>query len=256
MNADRIDATRTPILVAGLHRRNDRRQAIQEQMDKQCVTNVQFAADLGLVVDWKSWQQAEIERLATKLFSWCVPESANPFWNRCLKLGEIACTLTHWNIWTYAHEQRFPCLIVVEDDAELLSGFDRREEAIASLFSIDTCWDLLFLGRERLEPDRGRVGRFTYPGFSYCTHGYALSQSGIRSLLGTSLPDCIIPVDEFLPAMYMRHPREDICECFPQRITAYGLAEDIVGVKSDAYWGSDTEDSPVACDGKGSHEAG
>jgi len=236
----------TPIIIAGLRRRTDRRMAIQSQLANRWPKEPLFASDLGLVADWSEWDQATINKFSGRTFPWRMTGSSNPWWNRDLKLGEIACTLTHWNIWKYAWDQNFPQLIVLEDDAELLPGFYECEGVIADLSTADSWWDLLYLGRERLEPDSSAFRNFRRPGFSYCTFGYVLSRHGIWSLLETRLADCVIPVDEFLPAMYLKHPRNDVNLRFPPQIHAYGLAGDIVSTKNDAAWGSDTEESPFA----------
>lgn len=235
----------TLISVIGLDRRPDRRQSISRQLDLLKVANVQFAVDLHLAVDWRDWGSTEIKQLRQKAFSWCIPKSSNPWWNRGLKLGEIACSLTHWNIWKHLHEQGVAAAIILEDDSELLPGFIYREEIISSISALDPSWDLLYIGRERLEADFGTIRGFTYPGFSYGTHGYILSGKGISLLLETSLPESVVPIDEFLPAMYMKHPRGDVSARFPQRIKAYGLVEDVVAVRDQPNWVSDTENSPL-----------
>jgi collagen beta-1,O-galactosyltransferase len=242
-----MTATRqvTPIAVACLRRRSDRREAITSNLRSVSVTDALFADDIGASVDWRDWNYYEIARLAQSVFPWRVVESDNSWWGRDVKLGEIACALTHWRLWTYGHTRQFANLIILEDDAECLPEFVRRDDGLAALSQADPNWDLLYLGRERLESDRGTIGAFAVPGFSYCTYGYALSARGIEKLLSTDLPNSIIPIDEFLPAMYMPHPRPDVRARFPAGIAAYGLLQDVVTVRSEDQWGSDTETSPL-----------
>ncbi|MCB9848514.1 MAG: glycosyltransferase family 25 protein [Phycisphaeraceae bacterium] len=235
----------TRIIVAGLARRQDRRRLVEQQLRANNVANYVFAADLDLTVDWQEWEPDDIRRLTASCYPWRLNDSTNPWWNRSMTLGEIACTLTHWAIWNYAAQLQYTSLIVLEDDAILLHAFEDRERLIQSLFCLDPYWDLLYLGRERLEPDRDNCGEFVRPGFSYCTHGYALSRKGIQLLLSTPLMTSIIPVDEFLPAMYMEHPRHDVRRRFSPILAAYGLNRDIVEVKGSAHMGSDTENAPL-----------
>lgn len=234
----------TPIVVATLRRRADRREAITESLRRFSITDALFADDIGAAVDWQRWTDDERWALEQRVFHWRLPESNNAWWNRDLKLGEIACSLTHWQIWSYAQKQEISSVIILEDDAELLPEFEQRERILVDLCHTDPSWDLLYLGRERVEPDRGMSGAFALPGFSYCTHGYALSAKGLLKLLSTDLPEGIIPVDEFLPAMYMAHPRPDVAARFAAVIAAYGLVRDIVMQQDEAIWGSDTEASP------------
>lgn len=238
----------TPTIIAGIQRRLDRRQAMLKQLANRGIKEFQFAADLGLSVDWRSWECNDIRSLCKRVFPWRLPKSQNPWWNRDLRLGEIACALTHWNIWNYAYAQSLSKFIVLEDDAQLRLGFATFEQTIDCLTSKYPTWDLLYLGRERVEPDRAKIGEFTQPGFSYCTFGYVLTRKGVSSLLKTSLPDSIIPVDEFLPAMYLKHPRNDVNARFPSQLSAYGLKIDLVEAQEESKFGSDTESSPFLKD--------
>ena len=234
----------TTVVVAGLKRREDRRRALQHDFHTLGIKDVIFAADLGISVDWRELAQKYGSIVAERAFPWRIPESVNPWWNRDLRLGEIACTLTHLNIWSYAHDHCMQQVIVLEDDADVMRGFNEREEVLKQLYSIDPDWDFLYLGRERLGKDESTYGSFTRPCFSYCTYGYAVSYRGMAKLLETGLADCIIPVDEFLPAMFLEHPRRDVFVRYPPRLSAYGLVDDIVFAKPQDDWGSDTEDSP------------
>ena len=173
----------TPIAIACLRRRSDRREAITSNLCSVSVVDALFADEIGASVDWRDWNADERSRLAQSVFPWRLAESENSWWSRDLKLGEIACALTHLRLWTYAYERQLANLIILEDDAECLPEFVRRDDILMALSQADPNWDLLYLGRERLEPDRRTIGAFTIPGFSYCTYGYALSSRGIKKVL-------------------------------------------------------------------------
>src|SRR5207249_2741839 len=152
-------------MIAGLRRRHDRRAALLKDFDRSSVSTSVFAQDVCLSVDWRDWTTTDVSKVRQHLFPWMIPASPNPWWCRKLKLGEIACTLTHWNIWRYAHDSGFPRVIVLEDDAELLPEFKRRELLLNRLSRVDPEWGLLYFGREQLEADRGILGEFALPGF-------------------------------------------------------------------------------------------
>jgi glycosyl transferase, family 25 len=232
------------VAVIGLPRRPERRAAIEATLRRLPALTPLFAADIGAVVDWRDWSPDQIEGLRGRAFPWCDSRAVNPWWNRHLKLGEIACTLSHWNVWSVALARQLDHIIVLEDDASLEPRFDEVTGMLAQLSALDPQWDFLYLGRGRPQPDRGRRGGFVLPGFSTCMHGYVVSSRGLTKLLRTGLPDAVIPVDEFLPAMYMEHPRRDVRARFPPTLAAYGLEQDVVRQRPKAACGSDTEDSP------------
>jgi collagen beta-1,O-galactosyltransferase len=68
-----------------------------------------------------------------------------------------------------------------------------------------------YLGRKRLhESDEPWVAGSRYlvrAGYSYWTLGYLLSQSGARKLLAARPLEKLIPVDEYLPILFDKHPQ-------------------------------------------------
>jgi collagen beta-1,O-galactosyltransferase len=99
------------------------------------------------------------------------------------------------------------------------------------------------LGRVRLELDKPAIKGIVKPGYSHCTFAYILTRPAIEKLLSTSFEKDIIPVDEFLPAMYIDHPREDVRKRYPKILRAYAFEPPIAFQLSKAVAGSDTEDS-------------
>ncbi len=54
-------------------------------------------------------------------------------------------------------------------------------------------------------------------GYSYWTLSYVLSQRGaVKLLMGEPL-ERLVPVDEYLPIMFNRHPEKRWAEAFPNR---------------------------------------
>jgi collagen beta-1,O-galactosyltransferase len=175
------------------------------------------------------------------LFPWQI-ESANPWWSRPLKYGEIGCTLAHLACWRdAARNGTQPWVLVLEDDAvlpptfldDLLSGLQRLAEPV----------DLLYLGRYPLEQDLPVAPGFVSPGYSHCTFAYLLAHRALGVLVAAGLDQAIVPVDEFLPAMYTDHPRDDLRMRFPRQLTALAFDPPLVEQRPKAEAGSDTEDS-------------
>src|SRR2546425_11814798 len=70
----------TPIAVAGLSRRADRREAITASLRKASIDNAFFADDVGAAVDWRDWNDNEIASLARSVFPWRLVGSNNCWW--------------------------------------------------------------------------------------------------------------------------------------------------------------------------------
>ena len=80
--------------------------------------------------------------------------------------------------------------------------------------------------------------RLVLPGYSSGTPGYLLSLAGAQKLLATEYQQQIIPLDEFMPALYSYHPRRDLRERFQAEqgqkdrahflLQAYAARDDIV----------------------------
>lgn len=225
------------IYVISLPRRTDRHAHIQKQL-----AGIQFVYSFDVRV------ARELGRVSCslELFPWKIA-SQNPWWNRHIKEGEIDCFLSHLECWEDAAEcLSEPFHIFLEDDAVLIEGgLSQILEKVTRLGNVDANWDLLYLGREPLEADRRQLNEdFVVPGYSYCTFAYALSSTGIAKLLRYDLRRAVMPIDEFLPAAYLDHPRQDVARLIRPALRAYATLSDLVSEASKTRFGSDTEDSP------------
>jgi glycosyl transferase family 25 len=177
------------------------------------------------------------------LFPWKI-DAENLWWSRELKKGEVGCAISHLTCWERAVANNDPWFLFLEDDVVFVEGFTQRlEDGMARLEQFDPAWDLVYLGRVPLATDHDVLEGFVRPGYSHCTYGYALSRGGAAKLLSAGLRNALIPVDEFLPAMYIDHPREDLQARYPRRLAAYAFEPSIVLQLPKATAGSDTEDS-------------
>jgi len=135
--------------------------------------------------------------------------------------------------------------IFLEDDAILpANGISQLIESASQLSNMDSHWDLFYFGREKLYPDIANFGEFVRPNYSYCTYAYALTRTGIAKLLAYDPLKKIMPLDEFIPATYVRHPRPDVATSIAPTLAAYALSVDLVTEAPKQIFGSDTEDSP------------
>jgi glycosyl transferase family 25 len=119
----------------------------------------------------------------------------------------------------------------------------RVSAALERLYEMDSSWGMCYLGRLQIEPDISLEDGLVRPGYSHCTFAYVLSAAGLDAVLESGYDQGLIPVDEFLPAMYADHPRRDVRSMYPSRMTAYALEPPVVRQLPKNVAGSDTEDS-------------
>jgi glycosyl transferase, family 25 len=227
--------------VVSLRRRPDRRTLAAAQLPK--AWQVEFTSDWDAEFDGALLDHDALRRTGIMPFPWRI-ESDNAWWSRPLKWGEVGCTLAHLACWRAAAASGADYAVFLEDDAVLPADIDSRLRTIAGHLGAPGPFDLLYLGRVALEPDRPTPWPgIAEPGYSHCTFGYVLTRRGLREVLATQLHRSLIPVDEFLPAMYHPHPRADVRVRFPPRLRALALAPPVVTQRPKEEAGSDTEAS-------------
>ena len=156
------------------------------------------------------------------------------WWSRDVTTGEAGGICSHMIIWEDAYFNDYENILILEDDFNPHGTFnwDHTNE----LENWD--WDLLFLSRILQSSHKNvydtEVGLdcWVMPGYSYQTHSYILSKSGIKKLMETNVPTRrkkSIGSDEFLPATYTWHPRKDIRNLFNRNMLALSYRDNIVG---------------------------
>ncbi len=227
--------------VVNLRRRPDRRAQVAAQLPPAMAFS--YTSDWDVEIDGAELNHADLRRSGIGLFPWKI-ESDNEWWGRPLKWGEVGCTLAHLACWRAAVEEGVDHAVIIEDDAVVPGTFETALRSALLPVDRSEAFDLLYLGRFPLEPDRPtKWTGVVEPGYSHCTFGYVLTRHGLLEVLATQLQDSIIPVDEFLPAMYLPHPRADVRARFPPRLRALALEPPLVWQRPKDEAGSDTEAS-------------
>uniref|UniRef100_A0A6Q2YBI8 Glycosyl transferase family 25 domain-containing protein n=1 Tax=Esox lucius TaxID=8010 RepID=A0A6Q2YBI8_ESOLU len=152
-----------------------------------------------------------------------LPGYKDPYSGRVLTRGEIGCFLSHYKIWKQVAELGLRRVLVLEDDVRFEPRF--RSRLMTLLENVDRVrldWDLIYIGRKRLqvkqpEPWVEGVSNLVHPDYSYWTLGYALSLQGAKKLLGAQPLGKMLPVDEYLPVMFNKHPKEEYMAQFERR---------------------------------------
>lgn len=154
-------------------------------------------------------------------FNWKI-ESQNSWWNRDLTPGEVGCILSHIKVWYDAYVKGYKNILILEEDFV--------PSSLKNLRLPETEWDLLYLGRNKVDANliEEEIGDFYIPSYSYNTHAYMLSFSGIKKIVGYSPHLGIIPADEFLSATYCEHPREDVRTRYSACLNAFATKQQYI----------------------------
>jgi collagen beta-1,O-galactosyltransferase len=160
--------------------------------------------------------------------NWNLKNSGNKFWDRELTIGEIGCVISHLKVWKQCVDnQTYPVLILEQDFNPV---YNLNWEAFNEIENYD--WDIIFLGHNNLDKQDKEIGfkNFIKPGYSYQAHAYILSESGLEKIKNyfQVLKLNLIPTDEFLPALYTKHPRPDIEAMYPNKMNALALRVDAI----------------------------
>ncbi|XP_037642447.1 procollagen galactosyltransferase 2 isoform X1 [Sebastes umbrosus] len=202
------------IFLINLKRRSDRRDRMLSSL---AVLGIN--ATLTEAVDGKALNSSQLQAMGIDM----LPGYKDPYSDRVLTRGEIGCFLSHYNIWKQVLQQDLQQVLVLEDDVRFEHRFRSRLVTIMeNVQRVGLEWDLIYVGRKRLqvkEPElwvKG-VSNLVHPDYSYWTLGYVLSLNGAQKLLQAKPLNKMLPVDEFLPVMFNKHPKDEYMQHYEQR---------------------------------------
>ena len=225
--------------VVNLKRRPDRLARMKSILPAEL--DVEYTTDWDGPLDGRSIGESDLNGYG--LFPWQI-ESDNPFWARRFKKGEVGCAISHWSCWQRSLQTDDDLFLFFEDDVTLVDGFlPKLNDAITRLTAFDASWDLLYLGRHPKAEDEPALELIVRPGYSWCCYAYMLTRPGLEKVMSMRFDQDLIPVDEFLPALYVDHPRHDLRRRYPKVLNAYALEPPLAADLPRDIWGTDTEDS-------------
>jgi GR25 family glycosyltransferase involved in LPS biosynthesis len=148
----------------------------------------------------------------------------DPFHNRKLTRGEVACFLSHARAWKHCVDLQEP-IMVFEDDAVVLETID--EDYITSLTKK---YDFIYLSRNENEPENVIEvdDKLEIPAYPYNMTSYVITPQASKAFLESGILKQIIPVDEFLPKVI-------------RQINTVAFKKDLVNQESRETFGSDIE---------------
>lgn len=233
------------VYLINLKRRTERRERMLKSLSELGIN-----AKLLDAVDGKQLNDSIIKEIGIKM----LPEYADPYHKRPMTMGEVGCFLSHYKIWEEIVKKQHRIAIIFEDDIRFESYFRRKlSNLMKEIRSISLQWDLIYLGRKRLlddeEPYIEGTTTLVRVAYSYWTLCYMITLEGARKLIASDPLSKLVPVDEYLPIMFNRHPEAVWKRYYPQRnLIAYSAHPLLVYpthyTGEDKYI-SDTEDSEV-----------
>ena len=179
---------------------------------------------------------------------------SEPYHGRPLTYGEIGCFMSHYNIWLDVLDQGWKEVIVFEDDVRFEPFFRAKlSEVQDELQALQIEWDLIFLGRKILHNvEEAWVDKsqwLVHVNYTYWTLGYMLSARGAQKLVDEKPLAKMVPVDEYLPLMYDRHPNQTWKSHYLNRnLLAYSVHPLLLfptHYTGEEGYISDTEDTPI-----------
>ncbi|KAL0851686.1 hypothetical protein ABMA28_000019 [Loxostege sticticalis] len=233
------------IYMINLDRRRERREMMEQSFKELGMSVKLFKAIDGRQLDMSDLRSPSITLMQGY---------EDPYHRRPMKAGEVGCFLSHYFIWKEMVANQSEVALVLEDDIHFVPFFRLRFLTLMNEIK-DMDWDLVYIGRKILsDADEPYVSEHTTaPYYSYWTLGYVLRLSGAEKLLAARPLDRLLPVDEFLPIMFDKHPNATWKANFPNR-NLKALSAAPLLVHPTHYTGqegyiSDTEDSAVVAPG-------
>lgn len=235
------------VYMINLDRRADRRTKMEACFEELGLEYQRVAAVDGQDID-EAFLEAEGIRT--------MPEFVEPYHGRAVKAGEIGCFLSHHRVWQEVANHGVPAA-VLEDDVRFEPRFKLRMDLLEQeLGRLRLDWDLIFLGRKILSRSSEEwvegSSMLVHVDYSYWTLAYLVTPEGARKLLRGDPLSRILPVDEYLPIMYDKHPNQSWKDHFPARdLKAFSVNPLFVfptHYVGEAGYVSDTEDSQIVID--------
>ncbi|XP_069121239.1 procollagen galactosyltransferase 1-like isoform X1 [Argopecten irradians] len=231
------------IYMINLVRRPQRRERMLRSLKELGLQVTIFDA-----IDGRELNATYLEKLGVEMMD----GYADPYAGRKLTMGEIGCFLSHYFIWKEILDKGLKTTLVFEDDVRFEPYFKTKlRRLLAEVEQLVPDWDLLYLGRKRLKLSEETYVKgsqsLVWPSYSYWTLSYILSDRGARKLLQQEPLRKMIPVDEYLPIMFDKHPEASWKEQFSPRdmigLSAYPFLVFPTHYTGEQSYFSDTEDS-------------
>ena len=233
------------IFMVNLERRPDRYERMKYNFDQLGIDHKWVPAMDGRKITEELLAETGIKML---------PEFSEPYHGRALTYGEIGCFLSHYRLWQQIVDEELDLVLIFEDDIKFEPYFISKLEYLKSeLFDLEGSWDLVFLGRKILhnseEPWLEGSEQLVKVDYTYWTLSYLLTLRGAKLLLAGDPLGKMVPVDEYLPIMYGKHPNSTWAQHFPSEklraLSVHPLLVFPTHYTGEQGYFSDTEDASI-----------
>ncbi|MEQ1793993.1 MAG: glycosyltransferase family 25 protein [Nitrospira sp.] len=168
-----------PIYLINLPRSEERRRFALGQLAQ--------IGSVPVMVDAVDGRQLNLDRLIEEgIYS---PDKANEAFSRQLSMGEIGCSLSHYNIYRKIVERKDPVALILEDDMLFRPGFTKK--LLAAYRQLPEGWGILHLNCPCTRYERAGESIVKYDGVGSLPLGssaYLISRRGAELMLENSLP--------------------------------------------------------------------
>mgnify|MGYP001163662857 FL=1 len=183
---------------------------------------------------FKGWQLKDEE--AKSILSGYDADDGISYENSCFKFytselrkGQIASLIGHIECWKQMIVNNDDYALIFEDDA-----WWPNDQCLTSLieevFSLNVQFDICYIGRAPLiasqETPLDCNPKYCIPKYSYNNQSYIFSRQGALKVLAQDPHKNLMSSDEFLPACYDDHPRQDIAKVFKKCLKPIALCAD------------------------------
>lgn len=153
---------------------------------------------------------------------WKLEGHSNSWWARDINSSEVGCTLSHYNCWLDAKKNAYESVLILEEDFVC-----KENQWPNDLDLLPSDWDFMYMGRMKNNQtiDTPYKNSIVKPGYSYNTHAYLISASGIEKAINTNPNLDIIPADELIVGFMGNHPREDVNKRFNVNLNMFAFSE-------------------------------
>lgn len=233
------------VYMINLERRPERRVKMEA-----CFDEIGIRFQWLPAVDGKKMTEQYLDENGIKM----MPDFSEPYHGRALTYGEIGCFMSHYTIWKDIVDNGYDQVIVLEDDIRFEPFFKHKLGALQDeLADLALEWDLVFLGRKIISNEKedwiDSSSQLVDVGYTYWTLAYMLTKRGAEKLLAEKPLGKMVPVDEYLPIMYDRHPNEEWKAHFQNRnlkaFSVHPLLVHPTHYTGEMGYISDTEETPV-----------
>lgn len=190
------------IYMINLKRRPDRKAKMEACFQLLGIDYEYFEA-----VDGRNLNEDYLHEHGIKMLA----EFQDPLHGRPLTFGEIGCFMSHYQIWQDIIKHGYQRTIVFEDDIRFEPNFREGFQNLQGEISrLDLKWDLIYLGRKILhnsnEPWVEHSKLLVINDYTYWTLAYMITLEGAQKLVDEQPLGKMVPVDEYLPIMFGKHP--------------------------------------------------